>query len=136
MVADRYGGKQILWAVKQLGLAGFDGFFEQAENGFADHAALPTVRPGADRIGWSDESASVARKCAAIVEFLGGRMAKMIQRLETGESRPLYLTDGGGRQAAWRNCTERKLGRTPTLRAAAPDRGAARMLQAVRHRSR
>ena len=57
MVSDCYGGTQILRTIKQLSLDGFEGFFDQAEEGFADDAALPVVEPGADLLRWSDDSA-------------------------------------------------------------------------------
>lgn len=132
MVADGYGGNQILRTMKQLELTGFDSFFEQAEVGFAAGAELPSVTPGADRIRWSDESASIAHKCAAVIEFLSERMTDMVRDLRQ-EGQPVYVTDGGGgRRAVWRQCLERKLGQALPLRIAAPDRGAARMMQSVR----
>lgn len=47
--------------------------------GFTDGAALPSVDPGAGRISWSDETAPAAHKCAAIIDFLGERMARMMR---------------------------------------------------------
>lgn len=131
MLVDTCGGNQILRTYKQLGLEGFPAFFEEAKAGFASGASLPKVDAAVDQIKWSDESASTALKCAAVVDFLSERMAKMVLRLEVND-KPVYLTDGGGaRQSVWRDCMEQKLGRKLSLRIAAPDLGAARMMQRV-----